>query len=114
PADYYPVATLMGCFQGGGIKGKIQLGSAWWFCDHIEGMEQQIKTLGALGMIHAFVGKLTDSRSFLSYPRHEYVRRILCNILGDWVERGLYPADRDGLARIVKGVSFGNAKAYFG
>lgn len=114
PADYYPVATLMGCFQGGGIKGKIQLGSAWWFCDHIEGMEQQIKTLGALGMIPAFVGMLTDSRSFLSYPRHEYFRRILCNVLGDWVERGLYPADKEGLSRIVRDISFGNAQAYFG
>ncbi len=114
PADYYPVATLMGCFQGGGIKGKIQLGSAWWFCDHLDGMEQQLRTLGALGVIPAFVGMLTDSRSFLSYPRHEYFRRILCRLLGDWVEKGLYPADMDRLSKMVKDISFGNAKAYFG
>ena len=114
PADYYPLATLMGCFQGGGIRGKMQLGSAWWFCDHLDGMEGQLKTLGSLGMIPAFVGMLTDSRSFLSYPRHEYFRRILCNLLGGWVEKGLYPADMDRLARIVKDISFENAKEYFG
>lgn len=114
PADYYPVATLMGCFQGGGIRGKIQLGSAWWFCDHLDGMDQQLRTLGSLGMIPAFVGMLTDSRSFLSYPRHEYFRRILCRLLGGWVEQGLYPADMDMLRQIVRDISFGNAKAYFG
>ncbi|MBQ9538614.1 MAG: glucuronate isomerase [Treponema sp.] len=113
PADYYPIATLMGSFQGGGIKGKIQLGSAWWFCDHIDGMETQLKTLGALGMLPAFVGMLTDSRSFLSYPRHEYFRRILCNLLGGWVERGLYPTDMESLRRIVQDISFANAKSYF-
>ncbi len=114
PKDYYSIATIMGCFQGGGIKGKIQLGSGWWFCDHKDGMEQQIKVLGNLGMIPAFVGMLTDSRSFLSYSRHEYFRRILCNIIGTWVENGEYPHDMELLTKIVKDISFGNALSYFG
>ncbi|MCR5724442.1 MAG: glucuronate isomerase [Treponema sp.] len=114
PKDYYSMGTIMGCFQGGGIKGKIQLGSGWWFCDHKDGMEQQIKVLGSLGMIPAFVGMLTDSRSFLSYSRHEYFRRILCNIIGGWVENGEYPADMEQLTKMVKDISFGNALAYFG
>jgi glucuronate isomerase len=114
PKDYYPIATLMGCFQGSGIKGKIQLGSAWWFCDHKDGMEQQIKVLGDLGVIPAFVGMLTDSRSFLSYPRHEYFRRILCNIIGTWVENGEVPNDMVRLTKIVQDISFNNAQNYFG
>ena len=104
----------MGCFQGGGIKGKIQFGSGWWFCDHKDGMEQQIKVLGNLGMIPAFVGMLTDSRSFLSYSRHEYFRRILCNVIGGWVENGEYPNDMEVLTKMVKDISFGNALNYFG
>ncbi len=114
PKDYYSIGTIMGCFQGGGIKGKIQLGSGWWFCDHKDGMEQQIKVLGNLGMIPAFVGMLTDSRSFLSYSRHEYFRRILCNVIGNWVENGEYPNDMEQLTKMVKDISFGNALAYFG
>ena len=114
PKDYYPIGTIMGCFQGDGIKGKIQLGSGWWFCDHKDGMEQQIKVLGNLGMIPAFVGMLTDSRSFLSYSRHEYFRRILCNVIGTWVENGEYPDDMEMLTKIVKDISFGNALNYFG
>ena len=90
------------------------MGSGWWFCDHKDGMEQQIKVLGNLGMIPAFVGMLTDSRSFLSYSRHEYFRRILCNIIGTWVENGEYPNDEAMLTKIVKDISFGNALAYFG
>jgi glucuronate isomerase len=113
PKDYYPLGTLMGCYQGGSITGKIQLGSAWWFCDHRDGMEEQLRVLGNLGMIPAFVGMLTDSRSFLSYPRHEYFRRILCNLIGNWVENGEYPAQKDKLYEIVKNVSFGNASRYF-
>ncbi|MCR4939652.1 MAG: glucuronate isomerase [Treponemataceae bacterium] len=113
PKDYYAIGTLMGCFQGSGIKGKIQFGSAWWFCDHKDGMEEQMKVLGNLGMLSCFVGMLTDSRSFLSYPRHEYFRRILCNILGNWVEGGMFPADMDKLSEIVKNISFENAKNYF-
>ena len=114
PKDYYSIATIMGCFQGGGIKGKIQLGSGWWFCDHKDGMEQQLKVLGNLGMIPAFIGMLTDSRSFLSYSRHEYFRRILCNLIGGWVENGEYPADMEMLTKIVKDISFANAFEYFG
>ncbi|MCM1322279.1 MAG: glucuronate isomerase [Bacteroides sp.] len=114
PKDYYPIGTLMGCYQGDGIKGKIQMGSAWWFCDHKDGMTQQMTILGNLGMLPAFVGMLTDSRSFLSYPRHEYFRRILCNIVGGWVENGEYPADTEQLGKIIKDISFENAKAYFG
>lgn len=113
PKDYYPLGTLMGCYQGG-IKGKIQLGSAWWFCDHHDGMREQMKVLGNLGMLSAFVGMLTDSRSFLSYPRHEYFRRIMCNIIGSWVENGEYPNDKERLYTIVKNISFTNAKNYFG
>lgn len=112
PKDYYPIGTLMGAFQGG-MKGKIQLGSAWWFCDHRDGMSEQMKVLGNLGLLSAFVGMLTDSRSFLSYPRHEYFRRIMCNIIGGWVENGEYPYDKERLYAIVKGISFTNAKTYF-
>ena len=113
PKDYYSIGTLMGCWQGDGIKGKMQLGSAWWFCDHRDGMEEQMKTLGNLGMLSSFIGMLTDSRSFLSYSRHEYFRRILCNILGDWVENGEVPNDEEMLGRIVENISFNNAKVYF-
>ncbi|MDR2793829.1 MAG: glucuronate isomerase [Treponema sp.] len=122
PKDYYPLATIMGGFQDNvskpenreGVKGKMQLGSAWWFCDHRNGMEEQLKTLADVGLLSAFVGMLTDSRSFLSYPRHEYFRRILCNLIGSWVENGEYPADMETLSAIVKNISFENALAYFG
>jgi glucuronate isomerase len=113
PKDYYPMGTLIGCFQGAGIAGKIQLGSAWWFCDHRDGMEEQMRVLGNLGMLSAFVGMLTDSRSFLSYPRHEYFRRILCNMIGTWVENGEFPADTDKLDEIARNISFRNAQRYF-
>jgi glucuronate isomerase len=112
PKDYYPLATLMGCYQGG-VPGKMQLGSAWWFCDHRDGMEEQIKTLANVGLLSRFIGMLTDSRSFLSYSRHEYFRRILCNVLGTWVEDGEVPADMEMLSGMVKDISFGNAKRYF-
>ncbi|MDR3284240.1 MAG: glucuronate isomerase [Treponema sp.] len=120
--DYYPLATIMGGFQDNysqsenraGIRGKMQLGSGWWFCDHKDGMEEQMRVLASVGLLPAFVGMLTDSRSFLSYPRHEYFRRILCNLLGAWVENGEYPADAEKLAEIARNISFGNAKAYFG
>jgi glucuronate isomerase len=119
PKDYYPLSTIMGGFQanGGkarGIRGKMQLGSAWWFCDHRDGMEEQMRILANVGVLPAFVGMLTDSRSFLSYPRHEYFRRILCNLIGNWVENGEYPADPDKLLEIVRNISFRNAKEYFG
>jgi glucuronate isomerase len=92
----------------------MQLGSAWWFCDHRDGMEEQLRVLANVGVLSAFVGMLTDSRSFLSYPRHEYFRRVLCNLFGSWVENGEYPADPVKLAAIVRNISFGNAKEYFG
>jgi glucuronate isomerase len=113
PKDYYPIATIMGGFQDASCTGKMQLGSAWWFCDHRDGMEEQMKVLANLGMLPSFVGMLTDSRSFLSYPRHEYFRRILCNLIGGWVENGEYPADMEKLTNIVKDISFRNAKKYF-
>jgi glucuronate isomerase len=121
PKDYYPLATIMGGFQdngfqgsGEGIAGKMQLGTAWWFCDHRDGMEEQMRILANVGMFPVFTGMLTDSRSFLSYPRHEYFRRILCNLIGSWVENGEYPPDMERLVKIVRDISFGNAKKYFG
>ncbi|QTQ16001.1 glucuronate isomerase [Treponema parvum] len=118
PKDYYVLGTAMGCFQGTvngePIRGKVQLGCAWWFCDHYDGMTEHLKVLGNLGMLSSFVGMLTDSRSFLSYPRHEYFRRILCNILGNWVENGEFPNDEEILTRMVKDISFNNALNYFG
>ena len=114
PTWNYVLGTMLGNFQGGGIKGKIQFGSAWWFCDHIDGMTEQMKTLGNLGALAAFVGMLTDSRSFLSYPRHEYFRRILCRIIGEWVENGEFADDEAVLRKIVEDISYYNAKNYFG
>jgi glucuronate isomerase len=117
--DLYPLATLMGCFQGEinpelpVIPGKIQLGSGWWFLDHIDGMETQMRLLANTGLLSHFVGMLTDSRSFLSYPRHEYFRRILCNILGIWAENGEIPDDFDLLGGMVRDISFRNAQRYF-
>jgi len=117
--DLYPMATLMGCFQGEidpakkAVPGKIQLGSGWWFLDHIDGMEAQMRLLGNTGLLSRFVGMLTDSRSFLSYPRHEYFRRILCNILGTWAENGEIPNDFELLGGMVRDISFRNAQRYF-
>lgn len=113
PKDYYPLATIMGGFQGDGIKGKMQLGSAWWFCDHKDGMEEQLRVLASLGVLPLFIGMLTDSRSFLSYSRHEYFRRVMCNLIGKWVENGEYPADMEKLGSIVKDIAFRNALNYF-
>ncbi len=114
PKDNYVLATLMGCFQGAEARGKIQLGSGWWFNDQKDGMEEQLKALGNLGVLGAFVGMLTDSRSFVSYTRHDYFRRILCNLIGEWVEKGLYPNDKAMLEKIIKGISYENANSYFG
>ncbi|MDR2484149.1 MAG: glucuronate isomerase [Treponema sp.] len=113
PKDFYVLSTIMGAFQGDGIPGKMQLGSAWWFLDHRDGMEEQMKILGSTGLLSRFVGMLTDSRSFLSYPRHEYFRRILCNMLGAWAEAGEVPADFGLLSGAVKDISFRNAARYF-
>lgn len=114
PKDNFVLGTMLGNFQTGGVKGKIQFGSAWWFNDHRDGMEEQMKALANLGALHAFVGMLTDSRSFTSYPRHEYFRRILCNILGTWVENGEFPRDYELLGKIVEDICYNNAAEYFG
>jgi glucuronate isomerase len=113
PRDNQLLVTMMGNFQGR-IPGKMQYGSGWWFLDQKHGMEQQLNDLSDLGILSLFVGMLTDSRSFLSYSRHEYFRRILCNILGDEVERGLLPNDRGLLSQLVEGVCYTNARDYFG
>ena len=106
------IATMLGNFQGG-EPGKIQFGSGWWFNDQMDGMIRQMNALSVLGLLSRFVGMLTDSRSFLSYPRHEYFRRILCNILGNDVEKGLLPADMEILGRMVEDISYNNARRYF-
>ena len=113
PKDNTVLGTMLGCFQGSGIPGKIQFGSAWWFNDQRDGMVEQMKSLANLGMIARFVGMLTDSRSFVSYTRHEYFRRIMCNLIGTWVEDGEYPADFKALERIVTGIAYYNARDYF-
>jgi len=113
PKDNYVLATLMGCFQKAPHRSKIQLGSGWWFNDQKDGMEAQLCALGNLGVLGAFVGMLTDSRSFVSYPRHEYFRRILCNLIGTWVEEGQYPNDEEALSAIIRGICYYNAKEYF-
>lgn len=113
PKDNYVLGTMLGCFQDATCAGKIQFGSGWWFNDQRDGMENQMMSLANLGMIARFVGMLTDSRSFVSYPRHEYFRRIFCNLIGKWVEENEYPEDYDTLKEIVQGVCYYNAKNYF-
>ena len=113
PKDNYVLGTMLGNFQGGGVQGKIQFGSGWWFNDQRDGMESQMRALANLGMLSRFVGMLTDSRSFVSYTRHEYFRRILCNLIGKWVEDGEYPRDMETLKKIAEGVCYYNAKNYF-
>lgn len=114
PADNEQLDTILGCFQTDEIPGKIQHGSAWWFCDTKSGMEDQMISLANLGLLGNFIGMLTDSRSFLSYTRHDYFRRILCNIIGKWVENGEYPNNEASLKKIVEGVCYYNAARYFG
>ena len=113
PNDNASIGSIIGCFQGD-IPGKIQQGSAWWFNDHKIGMTEQMASLANLGCLGNFVGMLTDSRSFLSYTRHEYFRRILCELIGGWVENGEYPADMKALETIIKGICYNNAVKYFG
>jgi glucuronate isomerase len=113
PADNYVFATMIGNYQDGTIPGKIQFGSGWWFLDQAEGMTWQIDALSNLGLLRRFVGMLTDSRSFMSYPRHEYFRRLLCNLLGRDLEKGLLPRDMKLLGALVREVCFTNARDYF-
>lgn len=114
PADNAALATAIGNFQDGSVPGKMQWGAAWWFLDQIDGMTAQLNTLSNMGLLSRFVGMLTDSRSFLSYPRHEYFRRILCNVLGGEMERGLLPGDFDLVGGLVEDVCFNNARDYLG
>ena len=114
PMDNATIGTIIGCFQNSTAMGKIQQGSAWWFNDHKSGMLEQMTSLASLGLLGNFVGMLTDSRSFLSYTRHEYFRRILCHLIGTWVENGEYPADENTLGKLVRGICYDNAKNYFG
>lgn len=113
PNDNAYIGTLLGCFQDADAAGKLQQGSAWWFNDHKEGMLAQMTSLANLGMLANFVGMLTDSRSFLSYTRHEYFRRLVCDLIGGWVEHGEYPEDYKTLEEIIKGISYNNAVRYF-
>ena len=114
PADDQWLDTLLGAYQGTEVPGKIQHGSAWWFNDNKVGMQNQMTSLAQLGILGNFIGMLTDSRSFLSYARHEYFRRILCQLIGNWVENGEYPADMEFLGTLVEDISSNNAKRYFG
>jgi len=114
PNDNSSIGTILGCFQDSSAAAKIQQGSAWWFNDHKVGMTEQMTSLANLGYLAGFVGMLTDSRSFLSYTRHEYFRRVMCNLIGGWVENGEYPDDQVALEKIIKGICYNNAVKYFG
>jgi glucuronate isomerase len=113
PTDNAAIATVIGCFQDSTAVGKIQHGSAWWFNDHKQGMTDQMINLANIGLLANFVGMLTDSRSFISYTRHEYFRRILCDIIGKWVENGEYPNDVEFLGKMVQDISYNNSMRYF-
>lgn len=113
PADNEVMATMIGNFNDGSVKGKVQFGSGWWFLDQKDGMTKQLNALSNMGLISCFVGMLTDSRSFLSFPRHEYFRRILCNLLGDEIQRGELPNDMEWIGKMVSDISYHNAKNYF-
>lgn len=114
PSDNAIMASMIGNFNDGSVAGKMQYGSAWWFLDQLDGMEQQMNDLSNMGLISRFVGMLTDSRSFLSYPRHEYFRRLLCNMFGKDIEKGLLPNDLAWIGKLVQDISYNNAKSYFG
>ncbi len=114
PRDNEVIATMLGNFQDGSVAGKMQMGSGWWFLDQMDGMERQIEALSQLGLLRRFVGMLTDSRSFLSYTRHEYFRRLLCNILGRDMEKGLIPHDYELVGAMVREICYENARGYFG
>ena len=114
PADNYVLATMIGNFQDGSVAGKIQFGSGWWFLDQKEGMQWQINALSNAGLLSRFVGMLTDSRSFMSYPRHEYFRRVLCNLLSTDIENGELPDDEELIGRMVQDICYANAERYLG
>lgn len=114
PKDFPMIAGMIGNFQDGSVRGKMQLGPAWWFCDHKEGMEYQMRVFSEYGVFSTFVGMLTDSRSFLSFPRHEYFRRILCNYIGNLVENGEYPKDMKFLGQMVEDICTNNAANFLG
>ena len=114
PVDNYPLATMIGNFQDGSVPGKMQFGSGWWFLDTKEGIEWQINALSNVGLLSRFVGMLTDSRSFMSYPRHEYFRRVLCNLLGNDIERGEIPNDEELVGPLIENICYGNARNYLG
>ncbi|MEO6550885.1 MAG: glucuronate isomerase [Ferruginibacter sp.] len=114
PADNELIATMTGNFNDGSVAGKVQFGSSWWFLDQKEGMTAQINVLSNMGLLSRFIGMLTDSRSFMSYPRHEYFRRILCNILGEEIENGELPNNTEWVGKVVQDICFNNAKNYFG
>jgi glucuronate isomerase len=113
PADNEVMATMIGNFNDGSVKGKVQFGSGWWFLDQKDGMTKQLNALSNMGLISCFIGMLTDSRSFLSFPRHEYFRRILCNLLGDEIKRGELPNEMEWIGKMVSDISYNNAKEYF-
>jgi glucuronate isomerase len=114
PADNEMMITMAGNFNDGSSVMKVQYGAAWWFLDQKSGMEKHLKDLAAFGLLRRFIGMVTDSRSFLSYPRHEYFRRIVCNYVGEEVEKGLIPDEEEILKPIIEGISYRNAREYFG
>src|SRR5205085_8683542 len=114
PADNYAIATMLGNFQDGSVPGKIQMGSGWWFLDHKEAIEWQLNALSNTGLLSRFIGMVTDSRSFMSFPRHEYFRRVLCDLLGRDVENGELPNDERLLGTLVRNICFGNAREFLG
>ncbi len=114
PADNEMMITMAGNFNDGSSAGKVQYGPAWWFLDQKNGMEKHFRDVASFGLLRRFIGMVTDSRSFLSYPRHEYFRRVLCNYIGEEVEKGVIPDDEELLKSLIEGVSYRNAKEYFG
>lgn len=114
PADNEVIATMLGNFADGRIKGKMQFGSGWWFLDQKDGIEKQLNALSNMGVVSTFIGMLTDSRSFLSYSRHEYFRRIMCNLFGSEMESGLLPDDEKWVGEMIQNICYYNAKNYFG
>jgi glucuronate isomerase len=113
PADNYVLATMVGNFQDGSLPGRIQFGSGWWFLDQKDGIESQLNTLSNTGLLSRFVGMLTDSRSFMSFPRHEYFRRVLCNLLGREMETGELPNDETLIGKLISNICFSNARQFF-